>query len=587
MEATSNLSLADGAFDICVEFPQEGFSIKICLSMPIKAYHTSSWLLSETIALFSQECKSRSLSPKKDDPIVALNSKIADLDIDYLLTLPNQPLTFLSHNVVLVPYYPSLPSLLAAGGISQCKNCETLFQNHIDAQYKTIHLALEDFEVIAKICRKAAAIAKSSHVKQQKQVETESEERKSEKVQNGDTWRESATQAKDHLPVGCSSSIYLARMKIDGKFYVLKQLPKTGLLPEDQQKIITERNIMLQINSPFIMALRYAFQTAGYCYLVMDYSPYGTLLQLISRVGKLPEKDAKFFVGGVLVALEALHSQNIIYRDLKPDNVLIDSDGFVKLCDFGLSKVVENPKCLNTTICGNLHYMSPEMLQSQGYDHRADFYSLGLLAYELLTGKLPFKNESTISSTQNSNKGASSLMSITNVMHRIKNEKLEYPKDISDSARDFIERLSCKNPKKRLGAKGGINEIWKHAWLKGVDLKKMRSRNSDVSEWSTLRLILPSCFPKVERSIEQEPSKKELKGKDSKLDFFCIGLSNFVYDRKPEKGSKSDQQMFTFSDDECYMDDTEEFCEDMQQNHMKFKNYSIIASLKNKIPFTP
>jgi serine/threonine protein kinase len=182
--------------------------------------------------------------------------------------------------------------------------------------------------------------------------------------------------------------------------FAMKVLKKQ-LIEEKGQRLhtINERKIMESACSPFIVKLFYAFQTPKALYMVMEYLSGGELFFHLSQQRVFSEPRAKFYVSEILLGLEYLHKNGIIYRDLKPENVLLDSEGHVRLTDFGLSKCGvddENPKAY--TFCGTAEYLAPEILKSQGYNKSVDFWSLGALLYYMLSGAPPHysKNKSEI-----------------------------------------------------------------------------------------------------------------------------------------------------------------------------------------------
>ncbi len=153
---------------------------------------------------------------------------------------------------------------------------------------------------------------------------------------------------------------------------------------------MTERRILESLSHPFLIKMHWAFQSEEYLHLVLDFCPGGELFFHLSRFGKFPENVARFYFAEILLGLEYLHSRNIFYRDLKPENILIDLDGHIKITDFGLSKDNFSQRDRSSSFCGSPEYMSPEMLTNKKHDRNVDFYSLGALLYEMLTGLPPF-----------------------------------------------------------------------------------------------------------------------------------------------------------------------------------------------------
>lgn len=154
---------------------------------------------------------------------------------------------------------------------------------------------------------------------------------------------------------------------------------------------MTERNVLSFTNHPFIVKLNFAFQTIDRLFLILDYCPGGDLSEHICRERKFTEDRAKFYLCQIVLALEDLHKRDIIFRDLKPDNVVLDQDGNAMLTDFGLSKegvLVGNKGA--TSFCGSLAYLAPEMLKQVGHGKSVDWYLLGVIFYEMLAGMPPY-----------------------------------------------------------------------------------------------------------------------------------------------------------------------------------------------------
>jgi serine/threonine protein kinase len=188
--------------------------------------------------------------------------------------------------------------------------------------------------------------------------------------------------------------VFLVHRKDDEskKLYAMKVLSKEKVMTKNLKRYaLTERNVMSVINHPFMVKLNYAFQSSSKLFLVMDYYPGGDLGKLISKKRVVPEEEARKYICELILAFEALHKNMIVFRDLKPDNVVLDWEGHCRLTDFGLSKEgIYN----NTTgsFCGSVAYLAPEILTKQGHSRTVDWYLLGLLLYELIVGIPPYYN---------------------------------------------------------------------------------------------------------------------------------------------------------------------------------------------------
>jgi len=226
------------------------------------------------------------------------------------------------------------------------------------------------------------------------------------------------------LGKGSFGEVYLVQMKCNKKLFAMKILQKDKIFSNNLVRYATtERNVLTYFTKhPFIVNLNYAFQTATKLFLILDYCPGGDLGQLIQREGYLSEEQAKVYMAEVILALEDLHKSDIIFRDLKPDNVVIDKDGHALLTDFGLSKegIFDNKSA--TSFCGSVAYLAPEMLKRQGHGKSVDWYLLGVMLYEMLFGKTPYFSESK-----------------EELFHNIKSGKLKISRNLSPEAIDILK----------------------------------------------------------------------------------------------------------------------------------------------------
>lgn len=143
---------------------------------------------------------------------------------------------------------------------------------------------------------------------------------------------------------------------------------------------------------PFIIKLRYAFQTQEKLFYILDYCPGGELFFYLQQIGRFKESAVKFYAANILLAFNHLHSKNVLYRDLKPENVLVDEDGYLKITDFGLSSIIGGTQPINTLI-GTAEYISPELLQGKDSTQASDWWSFGIIVHEMLTGLPPFMHK--------------------------------------------------------------------------------------------------------------------------------------------------------------------------------------------------
>lgn len=222
-----------------------------------------------------------------------------------------------------------------------------------------------------------------------------------------------------------------------GKIFAMKVLRKAKIVinQKDTAHTKAERNILESIKHPFIVDLIYAFQTGGKLYLILEYLPGGELFMHLEREGIFSEETACFYLAEITLALEHLHSCGIIYRDLKPENILLDKDGHVKLTDFGLCKEALEDGETTHTFCGTVEYMAPEVLLRSGHAKSVDWWSLGALMFDMLTGGPPF-TASTRKKT------------IDKILHC----KLMLPNYLSPESRDLIKKLLRRQAPQRLGS---------------------------------------------------------------------------------------------------------------------------------------
>lgn len=175
-----------------------------------------------------------------------------------------------------------------------------------------------------------------------------------------------------------------------GRVYAMKCIRKDVVLENDSlQSLKLEKEILYNIEHPFIVSMDYVFQNAQRIFFIMEFIQGGELFRHLVKVRRFSEEQARFMIAQIIIALGHLHDQQIVYRDLKPENVLFNNDGYLKLADFGLAtKVGKNS--LARSFCGTAEYLAPEMLQGKGHDHTVDLWTLGILLYEMLVGIPPF-----------------------------------------------------------------------------------------------------------------------------------------------------------------------------------------------------
>lgn len=276
------------------------------------------------------------------------------------------------------------------------------------------------------------------------------------------------------LGKGSFGEVYLVEKKDNGALYALKVLKKDKVLGSNLIKYaFAERNILLNITHPFIVKLNFAFQTSDKLAMVMDFCPNGDLGMHIARDKRFTEDKAKFYACEVLLAMEELHKHGIIFRDLKPDNVVLDQEGHARLTDFGLSKEGVNEGQLAKSFCGSVAYLAPEMLKRSGHTKSVDWYLFGILIYEMLVGTPPYYS-----------------ISREQLFSNIQKAKLKVPKAVGSSARDLIKLLMNRDPNKRLGSsKKDAEEIKAHSFFKGVNWEACLMKKIQVPAFRDIKRI--------------------------------------------------------------------------------------------------
>ncbi|XP_029979076.1 ribosomal protein S6 kinase alpha-3 isoform X1 [Sphaeramia orbicularis] len=265
------------------------------------------------------------------------------------------------------------------------------------------------------------------------------------------------------LGQGSFGKVFLVR-KITGpdagQLYAMKVLKKATLKVRDRVRTKMERDILVEVNHPFIVKLHYAFQTEGKLYLILDFLRGGDLFTRLSKEVMFTEEDVKFYLAELALALDHLHGLGIIYRDLKPENILLDEEGHIKLTDFGLSKESIDHENKAYSFCGTVEYMAPEVVNRRGHTHSADWWSYGVLMFEMLTGTLPFQGKDR-----------------KETMTMILKAKLGMPQFLSSEAQSLLRNLFKRNPANRLGAgPDGVEEIKRHQFFNTIDWNKLYRR---------------------------------------------------------------------------------------------------------------
>ncbi|KAK4687783.1 serum/glucocorticoid-regulated kinase 2, partial [Tremellales sp. Uapishka_1] len=259
---------------------------------------------------------------------------------------------------------------------------------------------------------------------------------------------------------GSFGKVMQVRKRDTLRIYALKTIRKAHIVSRSEvTHTLAERTVLAQVNNPFIVPLKFSFQTKEKLYLVLAFVNGGELFHHLQREGKFNEVRSRFYAAELLLALEHLHGFNVVYRDLKPENILLDYTGHIALCDFGLCKLNMSASETTNTFCGTPEYLAPELLSGHGYTKCVDWWTLGVLLYEMLTGLPPFYDENT------------------NEMYRkILSDPLRFPEEVGSEARSLLTQLLDRDPSRRLGV-NGAQDIKNHPFFaRHIDWKKLMAK---------------------------------------------------------------------------------------------------------------
>lgn len=320
-----------------------------------------------------------------------------------------------------------------------------------------------------------------------------------------------------------AGEVRLVRHIATGDIFAMKKLKKSEMVRRGQvDHVKAERNLLAQVNSHTVVTLYYSFQDDQFLYLVMEYLPGGDVMTLLIRRDTLTEEETRFYVAQTVLALETIHSHHYIHRDIKPDNLLLDKDGHMKLSDFGLCKPIDpafqravlpdileavgvasspddgsflagttedqkraeelatwnkNRRRLAFSTVGTPDYIAPEVLLKKGYGLECDWWSVGAIMFEMLMGYPPFYSDEPMTTCRK-------------IVHWRHHLRIPDDAHISAEARDLIERLLCDGDE-RLGTRGGVAEIKAHKFFKGVD-------------WDNLYSMTPPYHPVVAHDLDTQ-----------------------------------------------------------------------------------
>jgi len=269
---------------------------------------------------------------------------------------------------------------------------------------------------------------------------------------------------------GAFGKVFQVRKKDTGVLYAMKVMKKEVVIAKEQMEYTKqERDILTSITHPYVVKLRFSFQTATKLYLVLDFINGGHLFYWMYREGMFDVGLTRFYIAEIVCGIGHLHSLNIMHRDLKPENILVDREGHVRITDFGLAKKFSSDGEKANSLVGSIDYMAPEILKDKGHGKEADWWSVGVLLYEMLIGQLPFRGK---------NKAA--------IQKAITSQKIKMPTFVETDAAKLIQNLTMKDPNLRLGSdvnlkkdstsKNGTEEVKKHKFFSKINWAKLEKR---------------------------------------------------------------------------------------------------------------
>ena len=444
------------------------------------------------------------------------------------------------------PIIPTeLDNLLKEGKITQITYQRVISaKKYIERKYNVIKLKRVENNILQEKLKK-------SDLPENKKLEIISEIREKESKNLQKKLEKMSANNYESLAIigrGAFGEVHVCRDKKTGEIVAIKKIKKDILFLKNQIKhTMDEQDFLSKVNSPWIIKLKASFQEGDYLYLVMEYLPGGDLMGLFVARDTLTEEEARFYICEMILAIDSIHELNCIHRDIKPDNVLIGKDGHIKLTDFGLAKIsdkyfkediidyrVDEKKSKhkrNFSCVGTAYYVAPEVLMKKGYGKEIDWWSLGVILFEMLAGYAPFCSKNTPEVCYK-------------VTHFDKYLKFPPKCKISNNCKDLIYKLVNRSDL-RLG-KNGSSEIKSHPFFKGINWLKIKEMKPpfipdlqsdyDVKYFDEFDYIEPFIPPKdtiIRKRSEPEFTGYNFKGEeDDPTDI--LSVINMIQQKKEE-----------------------------------------------------
>lgn len=253
------------------------------------------------------------------------------------------------------------------------------------------------------------------------------------------------------IGTGTFGRVLLCKDKVTGSYHAMKILDIIDVIRLKQiEHVKNEKSILQKVDHPFIIEMSWSYHDDTSLYMLFEYVCGGELFTYLRNAGRFSSATGSFYAAQIVLALEYLHKMHVVYRDLKPENLLLDREGFLKITDFGFAKKLHDR---TWTLCGTPEYLAPEIIQSKGHNKAVDWWALGILIYEMLAGFPPFFDDNPFA-----------------IYEKILAGKIDWPRHIDPVAKDLIKKLLVQDRTKRLGnMKNGAEDVKKHRWFKATN----------------------------------------------------------------------------------------------------------------------